>query len=158
LILSQIISIESDISVTKDSPKRITKNITFSLNPIQAYIELVVYNNGARVSSTTKLIFAINIYVKIKNLTVYLGKVNGHQAQLKQQLEQQVQYRDEETGNDDYSISRKRIEVENLLFGISVQFSKIKIGHIEKPIEPPHDLGKKEVEIKRNILFFSHDK
>src|SRR5215216_5311260 len=41
LMLSQI-SIESDISVTKDSSKRIKENITFSLNPIQAYIALVV--------------------------------------------------------------------------------------------------------------------
>jgi hypothetical protein len=152
LMLKQI-SVESDISVTEDSPKRIKKNITFSLTPIQAYIELVVYNNGVRVSST-KFIFVINSYVKIKNLTVHLEKVNRHQAQLKQP-EEQVHYRDEETGNDDHSLGRRRIEIDGLLFGISVEFSKIKIGHIEKTIEPPLGLGKKEVEVKNIIILFS---
>jgi len=155
LMLSQI-SIESDISVTKDSPKRIKKNITFSLNPIQAYIALVVYNNGAPVSST-KFIFLINTYVKIKNLTVYLEKVSGHQAQLKQP-EHRVPYGDEETGNNDDSVGRRRIEIDELLFGISVEFSKMMIGHIKKTIEPPLGLGKKEVEIKKSILYSSPDK
>jgi hypothetical protein len=151
LMLSQI-SVESDISVSKDRPKRIKENITFSLNPIQAYIALVVYNNGAPVSST-KFIFSINTYVKIKNLTVYLEKATGHQAQLKLP-EQQVLYRDEKGGNNE-SVGRRRIEIEGLLFGISIELSKIKIAHIEKTIEPPLGLGKKEVEIKKNISFLS---
>jgi hypothetical protein len=152
LMLSQI-GVESDISVTEDNPMRIRKNITFSLNPIQTYIALVVYNNGLPVSST-KFIFAINIYVQIKNLSVYLERLNRHQAQLEQQPEQQLQYREEESGDDD-SVSRRRIEIEGLLFGISIEFSKIKIGNIEKPIEPPLDLGRKEVEIKKKIIYFS---
>jgi len=153
LMLKQI-GVESDISITEGRPKRIRKNITFSLNPIEAYIALVVYNNGIRVSST-KFIFAINSYVKVKNLTVYLGKINRQQAQLKKRPEQQFQYRDEEIGNDYASIGRRRIEIEGLLFGISIEFSKIKIGYIEKSVEPPIGLGKKEAEIKNNILFFS---
>ncbi|MGA7368470.1 MAG: hypothetical protein WBX01_05025 [Nitrososphaeraceae archaeon] len=74
MMLSQI-SIESDISVTEDKPKEIKKNITFSLIPIHAYIELVVYHNGVRISST-KFIFALNTYVKIKNLVINFAKVN----------------------------------------------------------------------------------
>jgi hypothetical protein len=154
LLLSQI-SVKTDISVTKDSPNRIKNNITFGLIPIQAYIALVVYNNGAPVSST-KFIFEINSYIKIKNLTVYLEKLNIQQAQLKQQLEQQTQYRDEETGNDDdHRLGRRKIEIEGLLFEIGIEFSKIKIGSIEKNIEPPVHLGKKEVELKKNIILFS---
>jgi len=155
LILSQIIAIESDISVTKDRPKRIRTNVTFSLNTIQAYIELVVYNNGVRVSST-KFIFAINSYVKIKNFTVHLEEVNRHLVQMKQ-LKQQAQYGDEETGNFNRGY-RKRIETEDLLFGISIKLPKIKIGSIEKNIEPPFDLGKKEVGIKKCVLFFHDNK
>jgi hypothetical protein len=152
LMLNQII-VESEISVTEDSPRRIKNNVSFSLNPIQTYIELVVYNNGVRVSST-KFIFTVNNYVKIKNLTVYF-EVDRHQTQLKQQPEQQVQYREEENGNhDNDSVSRRRIRIEGLLFGISIQFSRMKIGHIEKTIEPPVGLGKKEVEIKKNIFIF----
>lgn len=107
--------------------------------------------------SSTKFIFAINSYVKIKNLAVYLEKINRHQAQLKQQPEQQITYRDEETCNDD-GVGKRRIEIEGLLFGMSTEFSKIKIGHIEKPIEPPLGLGKKEVQVEKNILFFSRNK
>jgi hypothetical protein len=152
LMLSQIISVESDISVTEDRHKRIGRNITFSLNPIQAYIALVVYSNRAPISST-KFIFAINTYVKIKNLTISFEKVNRHQAQLKLP-KLQVQHEDEETVKDYDSVIRRGIEIEDLLFGISVQFSKIEIGHSKKPIEPPIDLGKKELQIKKIILFF----
>jgi hypothetical protein len=149
-MLSQI-SVESDISVTRDSHKKIRKNITFSLNPIQAYIGLVVYNNGVRVSST-KFIFTINSYVKIKNLTVYLAEVNRYLDKQKQQ-EQQVLYRNEKSRYND-SLGRRRIEIEDLLFGISVQLSKIKIGPIEKTVKLPLNIGKREAQI-RNILFFS---
>jgi hypothetical protein len=136
LLLSKI-SVESDISVTNDRPKEIKKNITFSLIPIQAYIELVVYSNGLRVSST-KFVFTVTSYVKIKNLIVHLAKVN-------------LLYENAISGK---SSTGKRIEVENLLFGIKLELSKLKIGLLEKAIEPPIGLGKKETEIK-NLLFFS---
>jgi hypothetical protein len=151
LMLSKI-SVESDISVTKDSPKRIKKNITFSLKPIRAYIALVVYSNGVRVSST-KFIFAINSYVKIKNLAVYLAKVNKYQDKLEQQVQQVPPYRIKKVSNSSNELGR-RIKVENLLIGISVQLTKMKIGNLEKTIEPPLDIGKKEAEIE-SILFFS---
>ena len=151
LILSKI-SVESDISVTKDSSKRIRKNITFSLKPIQAYIELVIYADGERVSST-KFIFTITSYVKIKNLTVYLEKANRHDAQ-REQREQQAPYGDKKISSNNSNALRRRIKVENLLIGISVQLTKMKIGNIEKTIEPSLNIGKKEAEIK-NILFWS---
>ncbi|HEX5978715.1 MAG TPA: hypothetical protein VFY68_15645 [Nitrososphaeraceae archaeon] len=149
LMLSKI-SVESDISVTKDSPKRIRKNITFSLKPIEAYIELVIYSDGQRVSST-KFIFTITSYVKIKNLTVYLEKVNRDQAQ---QEQQSPPYRHKKVSNNSNAL-RRRIRVENLLIGIRVQLTKMKIGNLEKKtIQPPLDIGKKEAEIE-SILFFS---
>jgi hypothetical protein len=75
-------------------------------------------------------------------------------AAILKQKKNQRQFREEENGNhDNDSVSRKRVEIEGLLFGISIQFSKMKIGHIEKAIEPPVGLGKKEVVIKKNILF-----
>ena len=157
LMLSKI-SVESDISVTKDSPKRIRKNITFSLKPIEAYIELVIYSDGQRVSST-KFIFTITSYVKIKNLTVYLEKVNRDQAQQEQQQQEQEQqapppYRDKKVSSSSNAL-RRRIKVENLLIGIRVQLTKMKIGNLEKKtMEPPLDIGKKEAEIE-SILFFS---
>jgi hypothetical protein len=155
-LLSKI-SVESDISVTKDAPKRIRKNITFSLKPIEAYIELVVYSDGQRVSST-KFIFTITSYVKIKNLTVYLEKVNRDQAQQEQQQQQEQQapppYRDKKVSNNSNAL-RRRIKVENLLIGIKVQLTKMKIGNLEKKtMELPLDIGKKEAEIE-SILFFS---
>jgi hypothetical protein len=154
LMLSKI-SVESDISVTKDSPKRIRKNITFSLKPIEAYIELVIYSDGQRVSST-KFIFTITSYVKIKNLTVYLEKVNRDQAQQEQRQEQQSPppYREKRVRSNSNAL-RRRIKIENLLIGIKVQLTKMNIGNLEKKtIEPPLDIGKKEAEIE-SILFFS---
>lgn len=149
LLLSKI-SVESDISVTKDTPKRVRKNITLSLKPIEAYIELAVYSDGQRVSSA-KLIFTITSYVKIKNLTVYLEKVNRDQAQ---QEQQSPPYRHKKVSNNSNAL-RRRIKVENLLIGIRVQLTKMKIGNLEKKtIEPPLDIGKKEAEIE-SILFFS---
>ena len=50
------------------------------------------------------------------------------------------------------NLGERRIEIAGLLFAISIEFSKIKIGHIGKDIEPPLHLGKKEVEIKKNIF------
>jgi hypothetical protein len=149
------ISVESDISVTKDSPKRIRKNITFSLKPIEAYIELVIHSDGQRVSST-KFIFTITSYVKIKNLTVYLEKVNRDQAQQEQRQEQQSPppYREKRVRSNSNAL-RRRIKIENLLIGIKVQLTKMNIGNLEKKtIEPPLDIGKKEAEIE-SILFFS---
>ena len=137
LMLSQI-SIESDISLTEDRPKEVKKNITFSLIPIQAYIELVIYNNGLRVSST-KFLFTVSSYVKIKNLIVHLAKVN-------------LLYENNTNGK---CSTGKRIEIENMLFGIKIELSKLKVGLLEKTIEPPLEIGKKEAEIK-NILFFSN--
>jgi hypothetical protein len=104
---------------------------------------------------STKFIFTINSYVKIKNLTVFLEKGNRHQAQLKEP-EQQVQYRDREPRNDVDGLGRRRIEIEGLLFSICIKFSKIKIGHTVKAIESPIDSGNKKVEIRNNILFLSH--
>lgn len=136
LVLSKI-SVESNISVTEDRPKEVKKNITFSLIPIQAYVELVVYTNGLRVSST-KFVFTMNSYVKIRNLIVHLAKVN-------------LLY---ENITSEKSSTGKRVEIENLLIGINVELSKLKIGLLEKAIEPPIGLGKKEAEIT-NLLFFS---
>jgi hypothetical protein len=147
LMLSKI-SVESDISVTKDTPKRVRKNITLSLKPIEAYIELAVYSDGQRVSSA-KLIFTITSYVKIKNLTVYLEKVNRDQAQ---QEQQSTPYLDKKVSNNSNAL-RRRIKVENLLIGIRVQLTKMKIGNLEKTIKPPLDIGKKEAEIESILLF-----
>jgi hypothetical protein len=158
LMLSQI-SVESDISVTKDSPKRIRKNITFHLKPIQAYIELAVYSDGERVSSA-KLIFSVNSYVKIKNLTVYLEDVNRYPDKQKKKQQEQQQHRrapypDQKVSNNNNSNALgRRIRVENLLIGIRVQLTKMKIGDVEKTIEPSIEIGKKEAEIK-DILFWS---
>jgi hypothetical protein len=155
LMLNQI-SVESDISVTKDSPKRIRKNITFHLKPIQAYIELAVYSDGERVSSA-KLIFSVNSYVKIKNLTVYLEGINRYQYKQKKQQEQQhrrAPYPDQKVSNNNSNALRRRIRVENLLIGIRVQLTKMKIDNVEKTIEPSIEIGKKEAEIK-DILFWS---
>jgi hypothetical protein len=136
LMLSKI-SVESDISITEDRPKEIKKNITFSLVPIQAYIEFVVYSNGLRVSST-KFVFTVNSYVKIKNLNIHLARVN-------------LLYENTANGK---SSTGKRIEIENLLIGLNIELSKLKIGLLEKAIEPPLEIGKKEAEIK-NLLFFA---
>jgi hypothetical protein len=157
LMLSQI-SVESDISVTKHSPKRIRKNITFHLKPIQAYIELAVYSDGERVSSA-KLIFSVNSYVKIKNLTVYLEDVNRYQDKQKKKQQEQQQHRrapypDQKVSNNNSNALGRRIRVENLLIGIRVQLTKMKIGDVEKTIEPSIEIGKKEAEIK-DILFWS---
>jgi hypothetical protein len=83
---------------------------------------------------------------------VYLAKVNRYNDK-QEQKEQQGLYREEKSANND-SVGRRRIEIENLLFGISIELSKIKIGHIEKTIQPPVHLGRKELQIE-NIVFFS---
>lgn len=57
------------------------------------------------------------------------------------------------TGTNNSSVSSsRRIEIENLVFGISVELSKMEIGQLEKTIQPPLGIGSKEAEIK-NILF-----
>jgi len=68
LIVSEI-SVESNVSATRDKHKRIKKSVQFSLVPIEPYIEFVLYVNTQRMSSA-KFIFTIETNVEVKNLTV----------------------------------------------------------------------------------------
>jgi hypothetical protein len=42
----------------------------------------------------------------------------------------------------------KKISIENLIFTISVEFSRLKIGVVEKDLEPPVLIGTKEIKVK----------
>lgn len=147
------INVESNILVKKDLPLGIKKNITFSLDPIRAFIEIAVYSEGVKVSST-KFIIEVMGSVKIRNLIVrYQRKDADHKHQ------QEVKQNDGD-GNID-----KRIQIENLLFGITIEFPRLRIefprlriGTLEKAIEPPIHLGKREAEIKSLLLFSKDDR
>jgi hypothetical protein len=43
----------------------------------------------------------------------------------------------------------KKISIENLIFTIAVEFSRLKIGPVENEMDPPIVIGRKKVEIKK---------
>jgi hypothetical protein len=122
-----------------DKPKRVRKDITFNLIPIKSYIELVVYTDGHRVSST-KFIFTIITYVDVKYLTVHFSKGdikygnNEVEDMLKQNYDSKV---------------NKEIGIGNMLFRIRLEFSRLKIGSIQENISPSIQIGEKEVQVKK---------
>lgn len=133
LILSEL-RVESDVSVTRDRHKSIKKSLQFNLIPIEPYIEFVLYINTQRVSSA-KFIFTIETNVEVKNLTVNTKTVYS-------QVEKGPHVRPEKKYG-------KKVSIENLLFIIAVEFSRLKIGMVEKNLSPPVIIGRKKVEVKK---------
>jgi hypothetical protein len=128
------INVDTDVSVTKDKRKKIRKNVQFNLVPIEPYIEFVLYINSQRISSA-KFIFTIETNVEVKNLDVNMTKT-------KSTVEETLQDRLEQTYD-------KKISIESLIFAITVEFSKLRIAHIEKNISPPIIIGTKKVQLKK---------
>jgi len=133
LILSEL-SVESDISATRDRHKKIRKSIQFNLVPIEPYIEFVLYVNTQRMSSA-KFIFTIKTNVEVKNLTVNMTATDTN-----------VEVKLQEKPEENYD---KKISIENLIFVITVEFSRLKIGLVEKNISPPIIIGTKNVQFKK---------
>jgi hypothetical protein len=133
LIVSEI-SVESDVSATRDKHKRIKESVQFNLVPIEPYIEFVLYVNTQRMSSA-KFIFTIVTNVEVKNLTVNMTATD---ANVKEELQ--------EGPEDNYD---KKISIESLIFTIAVEFSRLKIGPVEKNMSPPVIIGRKKMEVKK---------
>ena len=134
LILTEI-NVESDISITRDRHKKIRKSMQFNLVPIEPYIEFVLYINTQRVSST-KFIFTVETRLEVKNLAVTMAKSDTNVKNISK----------EEKPEENYD---KKISIESLIIEIAIEFSRLKIGPIEKEIAPPIIIGTKKIELKK---------
>ena len=92
-------------------------------------------NVNTRRMSSAKFIFTIETNVEVRNLTVNMTATDPN-------VEEELQERPEENYG-------RKISIENLIFTIAFKFSRLKIGPVEKAMDPPILIGRKKMEVKK---------
>jgi hypothetical protein len=137
------ISIETELNITPQQgrTRRSRSTVNFKLQPLEAYIEIALYFDNVKTTSTL-LIFLFDTSVKVKNITVNYAKAIN-----KEEVETMT------VGTNSSRVGKK-VDLQELSVEINILLTKLIVASLEKPIEPPIELGKKEFQI-RNLSFLS---